>query len=137
MLLEKYIKKFSFRSFPSGHTSAAFSGSTFMALYCFYWFGKIDSAMNLGTRNRHLHFPGTSLRIGILFLWFVPAFYVGISRTQVCFSVRHFYFQKWNLLGLPPPRDGYHWWCHYRHIFRPIYICTVLRYFQNKSNRSW
>lgn len=71
------------RSFPSGHTSAAFGGAMFCALYTFYWFGKIDSVMNLGVKNkRRIRFPGTSIRIGLLFLWFVPAFYVGISRTQ-------------------------------------------------------
>ena len=69
------------RSFPSGHTSFAFAGSTFCALYSFFWLGKI--------RSNTIHFmkvPGYSLRIAAFFIWLVPAIYVGISRTQVNFD---------------------------------------------------
>jgi membrane-associated phospholipid phosphatase len=69
------------RSFPSGHTSFAFAGSTWCALYCFYWLSKLKSTMNLGMGG--VKFPGASVSLGIFFLWFTPAIYVGISRTQV------------------------------------------------------
>ena len=54
----------------------------FCALYCYYWLGKIETAMNMGKKGK-IRFPGTSLKLAALFLWFVPALYVGISRTQV------------------------------------------------------
>lgn len=67
------------RSFPSGHTSFAFAGATFCALYSYYWLGKMRSKMNLG---RTIPFPGTSVKLGMIFLWFIPAIYVAITRTQ-------------------------------------------------------
>ena len=79
------------RSFPSGHTSFAFAGSTFCALYSFYWLGKIRS-----NTIQFMKLPGYSLRISAFFLWLVPAIYVGISRTQVnSFSVKRREIRGW------------------------------------------
>lgn len=79
---DHFLRRGGRRSFPSGHTSFSFAGSTFCALYSFYWLGKVRS-----TTIRFMKVPGYSLRISALFIWLVPAIYVGISRTQ---DYRHF-----------------------------------------------
>jgi len=79
---DHFLRRGGRRSFPSGHTSFAFAGSTFCALYSFYWLGKIRS-----NTIQFMKLPGYSLRISAFFLWLVPAIYVGISRTQ---DYRHF-----------------------------------------------
>ena len=68
-----------FRSFPSGHTSFAFASGTWCALYSYYWFGKISTNMNIG--RPAINFPGNSFRISFLFLWFLPAICIAITRT--------------------------------------------------------
>ena len=83
----KLLLKGGRRSFPSGHTSFAFSGATFCALYCYYWLGKLRTRINLG---RSINFPGASIKVGMFFLCYVPAIYVAITRTQVQFLLKLF-----------------------------------------------
>ena len=78
---DKLLRRGGRRSFPSGHTSFAFAGATFCALYSYYWLGKLKTTMNLGRPG--VNFPGASVKLGMFCLWYVPAIYVGISRTQV------------------------------------------------------
>lgn len=77
---DKLLRRGGRRSFPSGHTSFAFAGATFCALYSYYWLGKLKTRMNLGRPG--VNFPGASVKLGMFCLWYVPAIYVGISRTQ-------------------------------------------------------
>lgn len=74
-----FLRRGGRRSFPSGHTSFSFAGATLCALYSFYWLGKYSSDIAM---MRHVQVPGLSLRLGTFFVWFLPAIYVGISRTQ-------------------------------------------------------
>lgn len=74
-----FLRRGGRRSFPSGHTSFSFAGATLCALYSFYWLGKYSSDIAM---MRHVQVPGLSLRLGTFFIWFLPAIYVGISRTQ-------------------------------------------------------
>jgi len=77
---KKLLMKGGRRSFPSGHTSFSFAGATFCALYSYVWLGKISSQMNLGRTD--INFPGVSFKLGMFGLWYIPAIYVAISRTQ-------------------------------------------------------
>jgi len=81
---EKLLRSGGRRSFPSGHTSFSFAGATLCALYSIYWLRKIKSAVHM---KKHLPIPGASLGLVMFFIWYVPAIYVAISRTQ---DYRHF-----------------------------------------------
>ena len=74
------IETHSFRSFPSGHTSFSFAGATICALYSIYWLRRIRTSVRL---SQDFPIPGQSLGIFIFFMFYVPAIWVAISRTQV------------------------------------------------------
>ena len=77
------------KSLPSGHTSLAFAGATYCALYCYYWLSKINSNVSLSLSQEKLfQLPGRSLGLTFLFCWFLPAIYVAISRTQVYLLIK-------------------------------------------------
>lgn len=76
---DDFLRRGGRRSFPSGHTSFSFAGATLCALYSFYWLGKFTTDIKMMS---HVQLPGLSLRLTALFIWFLPAIYVGISRTQ-------------------------------------------------------
>lgn len=71
------------KSFPSGHTSMAFAGSTFIALLCYHWLIKWQFSFGF----EKFRIPGPSIAIAMFFLSYVPAFFTAISRTQ---DYRHF-----------------------------------------------
>lgn len=71
------------KSFPSGHTSMAFAGSTFIALLCYHWLTK----WRFSSGFENFNIPGPSIAIAVFFLSYVPAFFTAISRTQ---DYRHF-----------------------------------------------
>jgi len=70
------------KSFPSGHTSTAFSASTFCALYSFYWLRRWGSSLQLSFGEKIVPSPGASVGAAFLFCWFLPGIYVAVSRTQ-------------------------------------------------------
>ena len=74
------------KSFPSGHTSMAFAGSTFIALLCYHWLVKWQGPSGFH-QIKNFDIPGPSIAIAMFFVSYVPAFFTAISRTQVSQSL--------------------------------------------------
>ena len=109
------------RSFPSGHTSFSFAGATICALYSIYWLRRVRTSVRL---NQDFPIPGQSLGIVVFFLFYVPAIWVAISRTQVKSSMfLDFYFN----LGLPPLCHRYDSRGYYWHFQRLPVVYQLLR----------